>query len=205
MATASEFGDWYDDYAARWPAVADYAERHADERLLDTWQQTLAAFDVGTLEAVTAGIIAGKIEPVDNFKLGTFADEIRRRCRAMLDEQRRESDRWTADKASPFTPVQDCDIVQSLLCGIACDQLLSEATGDPVDTDCRRFAAAGGMSTSVPYDAAIILADSHTKHEEAECMRTLAGVGITWGAITERASLLRSRGVTVLRNVEDLA
>ena len=103
-----------------------------------------------------------------------------------------------------------------MLCaGVACDQLLSELTGQPPDmTEIRlacdrsqrrgRYTKPHGVQPDIPYDAAIILADEHTDEEHKEAMATLQRHGLTWDAICKRAEKLRAGGVKLFKSVEDL-
>ena len=204
MLREQEFRDWYDDYSARWPAVANYLRAQGTiSQMLDTWHQTLAAFDAVLLDRVTAGIIIGTLEPVANVALGTFGSEIRQRCRTLLDRERQDADRARSAKdrkqsRQDFQPIVSGDLVTMICCGIVCDQLLSEITGEPVDTNTRSYQG-GALRPDVPYDAAIILCDDHTAAEAHAAHATLQAAGIDWEEVLELAGRMRSRGVKLVQ------
>jgi hypothetical protein len=206
MANWSEFKAWFTDYGARFPAVGDYAAKHDRQgMLLQSWCETLTAFDADTLRAVTRETIAGKLLPVDNFKLGTFADEIRQRCRMVLDWRRRDRDMQQLQTMPARDPIgSDERTAHMLLCGVACDRILSERTGQPLDSDMRRYRSAYGVRPDIPYDAAIILADQHTEMEQREALATLERAGITFDEITQRAARLRREGIGLFKDPSEI-
>lgn len=179
MLTRADFDQWFNDYAARWPAVRDYANRQPTlEALLDNWHASLAAFDLETLEAVTAGIVAGDFEPVENVKLGVFSSEIRRMGREIRYRRREAEDRRkqkTSGKAKPFTP------------------LVSGSMTDMYHACCAVYELAPGCDQDV-IDAAICLADDHTDAEAERAMLAIEGAGLTWASILEVAGRLKRQG-----------
>ena len=190
MLTRADFDQWFNDYAARWPAVRDYANRQPTlEALLDNWHASLAAFDLETLEAVTAGIVAGDFEPVENVKLGVFSSEIHRMGREIRYRRREAEDRRkqkTAGKAKPFTP------------------LVSGSMQDMYHACCAVYQLAPGCDQDV-IDAGIALADDHTQAEADRAVMALEGAGLTWEKVQEVAvRLKRSGGRPMVQRVAEL-
>jgi len=182
----TEFNAWMGDFGRRYPAVAEYVKRRElpDQRLLlDTWHQTLSAFDRETLDAVTAGIISGDLDPVPNVALGTFAEEIRQRCRRVLDKQRRE----TRPEPQQREPILDGNMVMAIACGQAALELLDEM-GTPCVIDADYFRLAESVQPKIPFCAAIILADDHTEEEARIARQTLDEHGIPWEHVLQRVS-----------------
>lgn len=179
MLTRDEFDQWFTDYKSRWPSVSDYAARQQlPGALLDNWHASMAAFDLETLEAVTAGIVAGEFEPVENVKLGVFASEIRRMAREVWHRRREAEDRRkqkTAGKAKPFTP------------------LISGSMQDMYHACCAVYELAPGCDQDV-IDAAIALADDHTQAEADRAVLALEGAGLTWEQVLEVAGRLKRTG-----------
>ena len=206
MATLIEFKEWFKDFGSRFPAVRDYAAKHNEGGvLLQSWCETLQAFTAKTLADVTRAIVSGKLPPVENVKLGTFADEIRQRCRSVV-EWERQARQQESLSASPRRSAWkgQCTSQDMLVHGVACDQLLSELTSQPIDASVKRYRSKHGVRPDIPYDAAIILADEHTDEEHKEAMATLQRHGLTWDAICKRAEKLRAGGVKLFKSVEDL-
>lgn len=196
MATASEFTEWLDDFTARYPSVGDYVNKHdMDGRLVRSWCESLAAYDLGTLDAVTAAIIQGSLPPVDTFRLGYFADEIRNRARQILDAKRRESERerlcGKQDKPAITT---DRTLQQMMLAAVAADRLCAE----------RGIQVVYEPSPTTPYGAAIVLADQHTAAERQQALATLERYGVTWEQIDQRSSALGRSGLCLLKSAEDV-
>lgn len=205
MATLTEFTIWLDDFGKRFPAVADYASKHdQDNVLINSWCETLQAFTADTLRDVTRNIVAGKLATVDNFKLGTFADEIRIRARTVVEWARQGRKREELREMPAHLDESDPGSMQDMIChAVACDQLMSERTGRPIDTSCRRWQRPHGVQPDEPYDAAIILADKHTDMERRDALATLERHGLTWEMIQQRAVDVRRRGVSLFKEVPD--
>lgn len=207
MATPEDFRTWFSDFGKRFPAVAEYAAKHdQDGALLRSWCETLTAFDAGTLHAVTTHIVRGALSPVDNFKLGTFADEIRQRARSVVEWNRHQRQRKELHAMPAREPIAgDGRMAHMLCCAVACDQILSELTGRPADGSTRRYTSHGSVRPDVPYDAAIILADDHGDGEGQQAQQTLADAGIGWQEIEARAELVRRSGVSLFHKVGEEA
>lgn len=205
MLSLTDFNEWFADYRSKWPAVADYLRRQENAAALrDGWHQTLVAFDRLTLDRVTVAILQGQMEPVENVKLGTFANEIRQRCRLLLDQERRARERQKVvatarSQRKQFSPLRQGNMVHMVACGIAADQLTAEATGEPVDTACVRYSRPHSVTPDIPHDAAVVLADDHTDCEETEAHATLAAVGLTWEQVEARAAEIVGRGITLCK------
>jgi hypothetical protein len=179
MLTRADFDQWFNDYAARWPAVRDYANRQPTlEALLDNWHASLAAFDLGDLEALTAAIVAGDFDPVENCKLGTFSNEIRRMGREMRYRRRdaeHQQEQRKAVEAKPFNPLNTGSMVSMYHACCAVYELLPGADQDVID-------------------AAICLADDHSAYERDRSLLALEGAGLTWDQVREVAERLRRAG-----------
>jgi hypothetical protein len=189
MLTRSEFIQWFDDYKARFPAVGDYmGKQDLPMVLLDTWHQSIVAFDPDVLGAVTRSILDGQFEPVANVSLGTFGAEIRKLCRQVLDNRRNRehSQEWQRPSGSPYVPMIQGKMRDMLQAGLAVNRLLGDKAGDFRHTDDVHW----DHPTAGSYCAAIILADDHTAYEEEQCLATLARDGLTWAQIQEAAGTL---------------
>jgi hypothetical protein len=185
MLTRSEFNSWFSDYAARFPAVHDYVARQSlPETLLDTWHQNIAAFDTSVLRAVTAAILCGDLEPVQNVSLGTFGAEVRRLCREVLEQRRRRAERrQQVEHPSDFSPLAVGSMADMYHACCAVYELLPGADDDVVM-------------------AAICLADDHTVYERDQSHGYLEGAGISWAQVQEKARQLKaSGGVPLVREV----
>jgi hypothetical protein len=187
MLTRDDFDTWFADYASRWPSVRDYANRQPlVEPLLDTWHQSLAAFDTSVLEAITAGMLSGDWEPVEPMKFGTWSNEIRRLGREVLHRRREKAEKRQVNqqaKVKPFSPLRAGSMTDIYHACCAVYELLPGADQDVVD-------------------AAIALADDHTPYERDKSLAFLAGAGITWEQIqTVAGRLKRAGGRPVLQGV----
>lgn len=179
MLTRDDFDTWFADYASRWPSIRDYANRQPlVEPLLDTWHQSLAAFDTDVLEAITAGMLAGEFEPIEPMKFGTWSNEVRRLGREVLHRRREKGQKREAHqkaKAKPFNP------------------LVAGSMTDMYHACCAVYELAPGCDQDV-IDAAIALADDHTDHEETRATMALEGAGLTWEQVCEVAGRLKRQG-----------
>lgn len=179
MLTREDFDQWFTDYKGRWPSVGDYAARQQlPGALLDNWHASLAAFDLDVLGAVTDGIVSGEFEPVENVKLGSWANEIRKLGREVLSRRRDARDRQAPKqeaKAKPFNPLNTGSMVSMYHACCAVYKLLPGADQDVID-------------------AAICLADDHTPYERDRSMMALEGAGLTWDQVREVAERLRRAG-----------
>lgn len=177
--TRKEFNKWFADYKSRWPAVGDYVARQSvPEALLDTWHQSMAAFDRETLEAITDGILDGTWEPIANVDLGQFGSCVRRlgrevHARRREERQRKEAARVEHDK--PFTPLKIGSMADMYHACCAVYELLPGADQDVID-------------------AAITLADDHTPYERDKSISFLEGAGLTWERVQEVAARLKRQG-----------
>lgn len=179
MLTRAEFNKWFADYKSRWPSIGDYvAKQDVPEKVLDTWHQSMAAFSLSDLEAVTAGIFAGEFEPIEPIKFGQWGSEVRRMARHVFaarrdQEHKREERKATKDK--PFTP------------------LISGSMQDMYHACCAVYELAPGCDQDV-IDAAICLADDHTQAEADRAVLALEGAGLTWEQVLEVAGRLKRQG-----------
>lgn len=179
MLTRAEFNKWFADYKSRWPSIGDYvAKQDVPEKVLDTWHQSMAAFSLSDLEAVTAGILAGDFEPIEPMKFGQWGSEVRRLARQVFAERRDQEhkrEERKATKAKPFTP------------------LISGSMQDMYHACCAVYELAPGCDQDV-IDAAIALADDHTQAESDRAVLALEGAGLTWEQVLEVAGRLKRSG-----------
>lgn len=179
MLTRSEFNKWFADYKDRWPSIGDYvAKQDVPEKVLDTWHQSMAAFSLADLEAVTAGILAGDFEPIEPIKFGQWGSEVRRLARhvfsARRDQEHKREER-KATKAKPFNPLVAGSMTDMYHACCAVYELLTAPDEDVVM-------------------AAITLADDHTAYERDRSLLALEGAGLTWEQVLEVAGRLKRTG-----------
>lgn len=179
MLTRDEFDLWFADYKSRWPSVGDYAARQQlPGALLDNWHASLAVFDLGLLEAVTAGIVSGRFDPVPNVNLGTWANEVRKMARQVLDDRRQDQDRRQQREVygeKPFDPLRTGSMVAMWNACCAVYELVTAPDDDVVM-------------------AAICLADDHTPYERDRSLLALEGAGLTWDQVREVADRIGRNG-----------
>lgn len=179
MLTRLEFNKWFADYKSRWPSIGDYvAKQDVPEKILDTWHQSMAAFRLSDLEAVTAGIFAGDFEPIEPIKFGQWGSEVRRLAREAFAARRdREQKREARQKlkAAPFNPLKSGSMTDMYHACCAVYELLPGCDQDVID-------------------AAICLADDHTDAEAERALLAIEGAGLTWDAILEVAGRLKRQG-----------
>jgi len=179
MLTRDEFNAWFDEYRSRWPSVGDYVARQPlPGVLLDTWYASMAAFDAGVLQAVTAGIIEGEFDPVEPMKFGAWASKIRRMCRQVVAIRRERAEanrRREESRRNPFDPIKRGSMADMFHAACAVYELLPRAD------ECVVMAA-------------IILADDHTECERDRALNFIAGAGLSWDQIQGTALRLRQSG-----------
>lgn len=179
MLTRAEFNKWFADYKDRWPSIGDYvAKQDVPEKILDTWHQSMAAFSLADLEAVTAGIFAGDFEPIEPIKFGQWGSEVRRLARQAFAERREaehKAEQRQKVKSAPFNPLKAGSMTDMYHACCAVYELLTAPDEDVVM-------------------AAIALADDHTQAESDRAVLALEGAGLTWEQVCEVAGRLKRQG-----------
>lgn len=179
MLTRKEFNKWFADYKSRWPSIGDYvAKQDVPEKVLDTWHQSMAAFSLADLEAVTAGIFAGEFEPIEPMKFGQWGSEVRRLARGVFAARRdleHKAEQRQKLKAAPFNPLKAGSMV------------------DMYHACCAVYELAPGCEQDV-IEAAIALADDHTDAEAERALLAIEGAGLTWEQVLEVAGRIKRQG-----------
>ena len=175
-----EFNAWFTDFGRRFPAVSEYLNKRAKEDqpvLLDTWRESLAAFDANTMAGVTYAIIHGDLPPVPNVDLGQFGEVMRQRAKEWRMRQPRNK---PEPEAVPFSPLKSGSMVHGLRCLKAAAAILRErGQDDEIDARVTPWHWSG---------AAIILADDHTAAEAKDAGDTLRAAGLAWPDVCKRAA-----------------
>jgi hypothetical protein len=179
----SEFDAWFTDFGLRYPAVAEYLKKRPEEDrpvLLDTWHKTLLPYPLDVCQEVTWSIISGKLDPVANVDLGQFGDQVRRRCREVMETRRQADRRKSKAEDPPAAPLVDGNMPSMLRHLKAAEALMTELGQDATIEE-----------RVTPWHwsgAAIILADDHTAGEAADALATLEAAGLDWPTVQCRAA-----------------
>jgi hypothetical protein len=183
-----QYNTWVADFAMRYPAMGDYVKRRPlnDQKVLhDTWFRTLEPYMEETLRAVTDSIIKGKLQPVANVDLGQFGEQIRNRCRELLDQERSlRKRRDLLDQASrgAVDPLKDGNNRWMYCCLQAAIQIRWE---DDKSQEIEVKVSPWNWSGAV-----VILADNPKPNDREVALKTLESEGMRWEDIVERAKVI---------------
>lgn len=193
--TSDEYNKWVADFVKRYPAVGEYVKKRPlpDQKVLhDTWHRTLSAYPPEILWGVTDAMISGHVDPVANVDLGQFGEQIRQRCRQVLELERKKRRPKPADD-KPFQPLAGGNMSAMLRCLKAAEAMQIAAGRDStIEVRVTPWHWSG---------AVIILADDHSEGEAATAHATLRSEGLDWAEVRRRAAEMGE--VPILRGVED--
>jgi len=185
MITNAQFNEFWHEFSIKFPAAREYVEKQPiPSGFLDGIYQSVACFDLDTLKDLIRRMLIGEIEPIPNTDLGHIGNQIRSRCRRILDERRaKEPQDW--QKWSAVEVIQsDSKLSWMMACAQAADRLLGDrATGKASDFNTPNSVRAARGS----YCAAIIMADTHTATEERDCLQAFSHDGLSWAQIQAEA------------------